>query len=121
MGEEKIIEIIFKNKKIEKICKNFKKAQKEYGKNVAEKLYSLINLLEAIETLKDISFMRTYNFHSLTGKRKGEYALDLGRKLGYRLIIIPLDENGNQWNTNDINIINSTKIIIVMEVSNHYE
>lgn len=50
------------------------------------------------------------------------FALDLGRRLGYRLIIIPLDEDENTWNESDINIIyKSTKVTLIWEVSNHYE
>ena len=85
-------------------------------------MHALINLLENAETLNDINAMQIYNLHHLLGKRKGEYALDLGRRLGYRLIITPLDDNGNKWKEKDINVMyKSTKIVLILEVSNHYE
>lgn len=79
-------------------------------------------MLESVETLKDIQMLQIYNIHPLEGNRKGQYALDLGRRLGYRLIIIPLDEEGNEFKEKDVNIIyQSTRIIVTWEVSNHYE
>jgi len=90
---------------------------------VAEKLHALVNLLESAENLQDIADMPFYHLHSLHGDREGQYALDVaGRRSGYRLSIIPLDETGNTWTETDINIVyRSTEIIIAWEGSNHYE
>lgn len=59
----------------------------------------------------------------LQGKREGQYALYIaGRKSGYRLLIVPVDADGNEWKEKDRNVVyNSTKVIIAWEVSNHYE
>ena len=86
--------------------------------NVAEKLHALINLIESADNLKDI-----YHLHPLQAKREGQYALDVaGRRAGYRLVIIPLDANGNEWKEKNVNIVyKSTEVIIAWEVSNHYE
>ncbi len=67
--------------------------------------------------------MQIYHLHSLQGDREGQYALDIaGRKAGYRLIIIPLDADGNEWKENDVNVVyRATELIIAWEVSNHYE
>jgi proteic killer suppression protein len=116
------MEIIYDNSKVEKSCKNIKEAKKLYNKEVAEKLHSTINFIENATTLMDIKNMPSYHLHQLQGDRKGTYAIDLGRRLGFRLIIIPLDENKKKWKINDdITIYNSTTIIIAEEVTNHYE
>ncbi len=45
-----------------------------------------------------------------------------GRKAGYRLVIIPLDADGNEWKEKDVNIVyKATEVISAWEVSNHYE
>ena len=107
---------------MENLCHDFRKARKEYGEEVAKRLYMLINLLESVECLNSIYEMKNYHLHPLVGERKGQYALDLGRKIGYRLIIIPLDEEEKEWVIRDWNFIcNATKIVLVWEVSNHYE
>ncbi len=90
---------------------------------MAEKLHALINLMESSETLQDIAQMQMYHLHPLQGKREGQYALDIaGRRLGYRLVIIPLDVDGNEWKEKDVKVVyKSTEVIIAWEVSNHYE
>lgn len=117
------IKIQYHDKKVEKLCKDLKKAQKELPAVVAEKLHALINLIESAENLRDIDEMQIYHLHSLQGRREGQYALDIaGRKSGYHLLITPLDADGNEWKEKDRNVVyNSTKVIIVWEVSNHYE
>ncbi len=45
-----------------------------------------------------------------------------GRKSGYRLIVIPFDDEGNKFITKDISLIyKSATKILVLEVSKHYE
>lgn len=118
-----VIEIQYHNSTVKKLCTDLKKAKKELPSVVAEKLHALINLIESSETLQDIAEIRIYHLHPLSGKREGQYALDIaGRKAGYRLVIIPLDADRNEWKEKDVNIIyESTKIVIAWEVSNHYE
>ena len=116
------MEIQYKSQKLHELCHDYRKAQKELGKQVAEKLFALMNLLENSECLYDIEAMRIYHLHPLSGERRGEFALDLGRKLGYRLIVIPLDDNEKEWKETDLSIVyKATKIVLVWEVSKHYE
>lgn len=117
------IEIQYKDKDVKKLCTDLKKAKKELPAIVAEKLHALINLIESADNLKDIDEMQIYHLHPLHGKREGQYALDVaGRKYGYRLVIIPLDADGNEWKEKDVNVVyKSTEVIIAWEVSNHYE
>ena len=117
------IVILYHDKKTEKICKDIKKAKQELPAIVAEKLHALINLLESAENLCDISEIQIYHLHPLHGQREGQYALDVaGRKSGYRLVVIPLDADGNEWKEKDVNVVyKSTEVIIAWEVSNHYE
>lgn len=116
------MDIEFNDKKIKKVCNDYKEARKAFGDDVAKKLHMALNFITHAETLNDVAQMPTYRLHPLKGDRKGSYAIDLGRKLGFRLILIPLDKCGHKWIENDINLIyRSTTTIILMEVSNHYE
>ena len=123
MKEGASIEIQYKDQRVKQLCTDYRKAKKELPANVAEKLHALINLIDNADTLKDIHEMQIYHLHPLQGNRAGQYALDVaGRKSGYRLIIIPLDADGKEWEEKDVNIIyKSTNVIIAWEVSNHYE
>ena len=92
------MEIRYKNKRIRDICENEKKAIKKYNKIIAEKLI----------------FSR---LHELKYERKGQFAIDLGKTTGYRLIIEPVTVNKE----NEIISYESINIVEIMEVSNHYE
>lgn len=114
--------IRYDNSKIEKACNDFKKAQRKHGPDIAKRLYMALQFLDSAETLKDVANTPSFNLHPLTGDRKGTYAIDLGRRSGFRLIIKPLDANGEEWAETDIYVIyQSTSIVILMEVTNHYE
>lgn len=78
--------------------------------------------MENAKNLMDVKNMPMYHLHPLGGDRKGQFAIDLGRKLGWRLVIIPKDSDGNEWSTTDVNIIYKlTDVVIIWEVTNHYE
>ncbi|WP_088189422.1 hypothetical protein [Desulfosporosinus sp. FKA] len=118
-----IINIEYRDRKLQKQCSNSRLAKKDFGVEVADKLLSLINFLDNAKNLMDIAVMRIYHLHPLDRDRKGQFALDLGRRLGWRLLVIPLDHEGKRWSTTeDVNIIyKSTTVILVWEVTKHYE
>lgn len=114
--------IHYRNKKIERLCTDLPYAKKEINR-YSEKLHSLINFIENAINLNDVAMMQIYHLHPLEGKEKGMFALDIaGRSVGWRLVIIPLDDQGNRWETRDANVIyKSTTAMIAWEVTNHYE
>ena len=116
------MEIKYKNEKVRKLCKELAYAKKQLPNDVAVKLMAHINYIEQATCFSDIMSYPPFKFHKLQGDRKDEYALDVGRKLGYRIIIDPLDENNKSLKKEkDINVIkNCTKIVLVVEVTNHY-
>ena len=78
------MEITYKNKKIKAVCENYKKAVKEYGEAIAEKIHLRVQQIEASES---VEFMLTHNIgrcHKLKHNRDGEYAVDLTQP--YRLV-----------------------------------
>ncbi len=80
-----------------------------------------INITKMVRK-NDIYRLPQYKLHPLHGDRVGQYALDLGRTLGFRLIIIPLDKDGYEWKEKDLQrIYKATEMILAWEVSNHYE
>lgn len=121
------MKIIYDNKTVEKQCKTKKGANKLFKDALlTEKLHSLINFLENASNLNDVAAMPIYRLHPLSGNRKGEFALDVAKKLcKYRLIIKPLTEDEEEVDSSALSnlseLYKSTKIIIVLEVSEHYD
>lgn len=85
------MKIVYKTKKFEKICNEFSKTQKEYGIQIAKKLYQRIKELKASETFGDALKIRSMYLHLLTGKLEGKYGIKLTGN--YRLILIPRGDN----------------------------
>lgn len=110
------------NNKTRKLCSDSKQAKKVLGELVAEKLFAAINFIESASTLNDVACFPTYHLHQLSGGKKDLFAMDLGRKLGFRLIIKPDPPLNREEDKLDFNSKCSVvKCIIVLEVSNHYE
>ena len=99
-----------------------KKAQKAFSILVAERLHAAVNQIQAAPDIRDVINYPPHNFHLLKGDQKGRYAIDLGRKLGFRLIVRP--KKGNKFASSE-EVFGADAITIVdiqfEEVTNHYE
>lgn len=84
------MKITYKNKKLEKICTDYSKANSEWGVQIAKKLFIRIAELNAAQSLQDIKKITSTRLHPLLGKREGEYAVDLTGN--YRLIMTAVNE-----------------------------
>ncbi|MBN2285197.1 MAG: hypothetical protein JXQ26_08585 [Tissierellales bacterium] len=110
------------NNQTKKLCSDSKKAKKDLGELIAEKLFAAINFIESASSLNDVACFPTYHLHQLSGDKKDLFAMDLGRKLGFRIIIKPDPPLNQEEDKLDFNSKCSVvKCIIVLEVSNHYE
>ncbi len=113
--------ILYKNKFAEKqFCSRYKKKWK-YPEQVKKKLEAAENYMRNSDSLMDITNYPPFHFERLRGNRKDEWSIRLGNT-GYRVTMIPCDENENEILEGDI-LANCKmiKIVKVTEVSNHYE
>lgn len=93
----------------------------EYPKTVETKLKAMKNFIESATSLSDIFQYPPFHIHQLKGNRKHEWWLYLGNT-GYRVTLIPLDDQEKKIVDGDIiHICKSIKMVLVTEVSNHYE
>lgn len=88
---------------------------------VAEKRMATINFIESADSLLDVSRYPPFRFHELKGDRSGFFAIDLGRKMGYRLIIEPVCLTTDIKDEQGFYQFQKIRIIEVQEVCNHYE
>ena len=86
-----------------------------------EKLEAAENYMINADSLMDVANYLPFHFERLRGDRKDEWSIRLGNT-GYRVTMIPCDENENEILEGDI-LANCKiiKIVKVTEVSNHYE
>ena len=78
------MDIIYKNKKIEKVCTNAKIADKTYGNEMAVKIHMRIDQIRAADTVEMMVQSHIGRCHQLNNDRKGQYAMDLVHP--YRLV-----------------------------------
>ena len=116
------MKIIYKSTKLKELCTDIRKATKSFNSNVAEKLIAAINYIEMAANLKDILNYPPFHFHQLRHDKKNFCSIYLGKKLGYRLPVIPILD-GVPATSEEIFGSKSVEIEIigVEEVSNHYE
>ena len=115
------MQILYKNSNAKKQFSPAYQKKWTYPEQVKVKLLSIENALQNATSLQDIVMMPQYHFHSLKGDRKGEWSIYVGRT-GYRVTLIPCDDDGKEITSGDIIAQCKTiKIVLVTEVSNHYE
>ena len=115
------MEILYKNSAVKKEFSSEYKNKWKYSKQVAEKLQAAETVFKAATSLHDIACLPQYKLHPLIGDRKFEWSIYLGNT-GYRVTFIPCDDAGNTIKGGDILAKCKTiKIVLITEVSNHYE
>ena len=79
------------------------------------------NYIINASSLMDVASYTPFHFEHLKGDRKDEWSIRLGNT-GYRVTMIPCDDNGCEIVEGDILAqCRMIKIVKVTEVSNHYE
>ena len=79
-----MLEITYRNRKIERICTNAEAAERAYGRDMADKIHQRIDELSAADTIEMMIQYHIGHCHPLSQDRKGQYALDLVHP--YRLV-----------------------------------
>ena len=123
-GEESLslrMQILYENETVKKqFCSEYKKKWR-YPEQVKKKLESAENYIRNSESLIDVANYPPFHFEHLKGDRKDEWSIRLGNT-GYRVTMIPCDNDGNEIVKGDILAqCKMIKIVKVTEVSNHYE
>ena len=84
------MEILFKTSKLRKTLSSESLLVREFGKENARVIMHRMVLLDAADCLADIPVKRPTRRHALSGKRKGQYAIDA--KYPFRIVLEPADE-----------------------------
>ena len=85
------MQIVYRTKKLEKVCSIFIEATKAYGLDVSTKLHQRVQEIISADSVEFLLAHRIGRCHLLHGKRNGQYAMDLGYP--YRLVFEPYYEN----------------------------
>lgn len=78
------MQIEYKSKSLEKVCTDFKEAQKKHGEEMAGLIHQRIYEIMASDSVETLVSCGIGRCHALTGDLAGKYAMKL--KQPYRLI-----------------------------------
>lgn len=84
------MEILYRSKKLRKVCTDANVARKEYGDEMARKIHQRIDAIKAADTVEILVQGYIGRCHLLTGNRAGQYAMDLVHP--YRLVFIKIGQ-----------------------------
>ena len=117
------MKISYSNNKTQKLCEDTNKAIRTLGKDVATKLADLLNAIVAFPCLYDLYNLPQYRLHKLTANRKDQYSFVIDKRYKWRLIIYPLDSDGNllKAGNNEKEMLIKAVMVEVLEVSEHYD
>lgn len=107
------MKLIYKSNKLKKQCEDPRRAQKEYGQNIGNRLTQRVGELQAATNLLDIKYNPSARLHRLKGDRSDEYAIDLVHP--FRLIIKPILEDEG-----DINKLETINVVRIEEVTDYH-
>lgn len=107
------MKLTYKTTKLKKQCEDPARAQREYGKNIGNKLTQRVGELQAATNLLDIRYNPSARLHRLTGDRCDEYAIDLVGP--FRLVIKPILEDDG-----DINKLETIDVLRIEEVTDYH-
>lgn len=85
------MQIDYRTRKLEKICTSAHEAEKQYGKEMAEKIQQRIDEISASPNIEMMIQYRIGRCHLLKGNRRNQYAVDLIHP--YRLVF---EKKGNE-------------------------
>jgi proteic killer suppression protein len=81
------MDITFNNEKLAKIFNSEKNLVREYGAENAKKIKRRMAVFQAANCLEEVPPVPPERRHELSGKRKGQFAVDL--KHPYRIVFLP--------------------------------
>ncbi len=94
------MDILYRNKGIEKACTEQKEAVKRYGPNNQKKLVQRLGEIQAANNLETVLKLPAARCHPLSGDLKGLWAVDLAHP--FRLLFRLVNPDGTDIEEKDI-------------------
>lgn len=105
------MDILFKDKKLEKECNEFRLLQRVHGEKRAKRFRQRLDELRAADVLADISYLPPPRMHQLKGARSEEFSVDLDHP--YRLIFTVANDPIPRKDDGGVDLSKVTEILIL--------
>jgi plasmid maintenance system killer protein len=104
------LDIIFRTKKLQKECNDFRMLQRTHGARRAILIRRRLDELRAANSLAEITQLPGPRMHQLKGDRQGQISLDLDHP--YRLLLVVANNPIPQRDNGNINLAKVTAVMI---------
>lgn len=111
------MEIGFRTRRLERIFSSEREIRRTYGDTMAAVIRRRITLLIRANSLTEVSTLPPERRHSLSGRRRGQYAIDLAHP--YRLIFEPNHDPVPRREDGGVDTDHVTSITIIEVVDYH--
>ena len=98
------MEVFFATRNLRQCFEDYNQAERRWGRAVARKYIQRVNMILDTRDFNSLRRIRPLRLHPLSGRRTGQFAIDLNRN--WR-IALSYDEDGES--------------IRILEVTNHYD
>ncbi|MBW1851064.1 MAG: type II toxin-antitoxin system RelE/ParE family toxin [Deltaproteobacteria bacterium] len=98
------MEVVFRTRRLEKEYREYERAVKSYGSEVARRYIHRINIIKHARNIEELMTLPALRCHALKGDRHGQYAIKL---TGFYRLIFTLKGN-------------ALELAQIEEVSKHY-
>lgn len=98
------MEVTFRTRRLEREYREYTKAVKAYGEEIARKYIERINIIKTVKDIEELINLPVLRCHPLKGNRAGQYAIKL---TGFYRLIFTLKGD-------------ALEIVHIEEVSKHY-
>lgn len=105
------MEVIFADRKMQKVCNDEHLLHKEYGDQNARKIMRRLTELMVADNLSEISPAPPPRRHQLKNNRKGQFAVDI--KQPFRIVFEPANDPVPMLDDGGIDISKVTKIKVI--------
>lgn len=112
--------ISFRNRSLEKLVNSQKALTREFGDKVSKGIKMRMDLLRAVQNLRQIPHGPPERCHELKGARKGQFAVYPASKVGDRLVFKPAHNPVPLKNDGGIDLTQVTDIVI-WEVGDYHD
>ncbi|HCN60024.1 MULTISPECIES: hypothetical protein [Mammaliicoccus] len=114
------MEIFYRKTQTEKLCTNFKNAQRKLGYKPAIGLKKAIGFIESATSFEAVMNYGPFHYHRLQGNLKDICSLDIdGRNSKWRLYVRPVNSDGESLITELADKKSEIIHILIMEVNDH--
>lgn len=113
------MKIAYRTEKLEKLLKNERELEKEFGAKVAKAIKMRKALLESVDHLGEVPHTPPEKRHELSGRAKGKFSVYTAANSGVRIVFVPNHDPVPEKDDGGVDLEAVTDILI-LEITDYH-